>query len=157
MIRCSDGRGRLTRSNALATHTDILPTLLDVIGDDAPSVKNTFDGLSALPLATGVPSGQRDALLWEAESGVISIRTAGWYLRGSESYTDKAKANEVPLSAAELFVRPDDRWEANDISKLCPDVVEELRDAATRALANLHSGDAMPCELLRKPAEAIPQ
>jgi hypothetical protein len=37
-------------------------------------------------------------------------------------------ANET-AAASELYVRPDDRWEANDVAKLCPDVVEELRDS----------------------------
>jgi hypothetical protein len=38
-------------------------------------------------------------------------------------------------AGGELYVRPDDRWEANDVAKLCPDVVEMLSkslDTATR-------------------------
>jgi hypothetical protein len=27
---------------------------------------------------------------------------------------------------AELYVRPDDRWEMNDVAKLCPEVTERL-------------------------------
>jgi arylsulfatase A-like enzyme len=157
IIRCPDGRGRLARSGALTTHTDILPTLLDAIGDDAQNVQQPFDGLSALPLATGLPSEERDALLSATESDVLSIRTADWCLRGSVPCAEGGQTDELPSAVAELFVRPDDRWEANDISKLCPDVVEELREAATRALANLRDGDAIPRDLLAQPAEAIPQ
>jgi hypothetical protein len=37
-------------------------------------------------------------------------------------------ASNGVATVSELFVRPDDRWEANDVAKLCPDVVEELRN-----------------------------
>jgi hypothetical protein len=39
-----------------------------------------------------------------------------------------------------LYVRPDDRWEANDVAKLCPDTLESLHaalgDAGRQLLRN---------------------
>lgn len=47
-------------------------------------------------------------------SGLISIRTSDWKLiHGRER--------------DELYVKPDDRWEQNDVHDRCRDVVEELR------------------------------
>ncbi|MCO6454411.1 MAG: sulfatase-like hydrolase/transferase [Pirellulaceae bacterium] len=43
-----------------------------------------------------------------------SIRTPAWYLR-------------VPEDAApELFVKPDDRWEVNEVASRCPAIVEQM-------------------------------
>jgi hypothetical protein len=40
---------------------------------------------------------------------------------------DTASATaDASSPSVEVFVRPDDRWEANDVAKLCPDVVEML-------------------------------
>ena len=55
-----------------------------------------------------------------------SIRTAGWCLREDITQEVSAASNGV-TEVSELYVRPDDRWEANDVAKLCPEVVEELR------------------------------
>ena len=44
-----------------------------------------------------------------------AIRTPAWYLR----------AGEEP----ELFAKPDDRWEVNDVASRCPEVVEGLQEA----------------------------
>jgi len=62
-------------------------------------------------LAVG-PDGQR------------AIRTADWCLRADTSSED----------APELYVRPDDRWETNNVAKLLPEVVKSLSDNAVEAL-----------------------
>ncbi len=79
---------------------------------------------------------------------MYAIRTKSWCLRTSATDTDDMSAGEYPASASdatsqqfELFVRPDDRWEANDVSKLCPDVVEELQAAASEFLKRIEAGD----------------
>jgi hypothetical protein len=45
-------------------------------------------------------------------------------------------------------VRPDDRWEANDVAALCPDVVDGLTVAADAMTARIAAGKAMPEETL---------
>jgi hypothetical protein len=45
-------------------------------------------------------------------------------------------------------VRPDDRWEANDVFKLCPEIIEELRSASLEAIRTLAGGGSMPRLLL---------
>lgn len=46
------------------------------------------------------------------ESQAIRIAEWLWIQKGGQS---------------ELYVKPDDRWESNDVSTRCPDIVEELR------------------------------
>ncbi|HEX3599271.1 MAG TPA: sulfatase-like hydrolase/transferase, partial [Lacipirellulaceae bacterium] len=132
LIRFPDGRGQLARSESLVSHLDLLPTLLDWIGRGCDS-NLQVDGSSLLSqVVAGAPTW-RDSLLSTSSTGSYSVRTAGWSLRGDAS--DSQSADDLPT--AELFVRPDDRWEANDVSKLCPDVVEQLHQSAMDALRQL--------------------
>lgn len=59
----------------------------------------------------------RDRLCLTGRNGQRAIRTPAWYLR----------ANLDP----ELFVKPDDRWEVNNVAVRCLDVVENLQDTLT--------------------------
>jgi len=153
LIQFPDGRGRLARSGALASHLDLLPTLLDWTGDVRHSSLR-LDGSSVVPLAAAMSSAWRESLLSAGELGAFSIRTASWCLRRSapgdaaDRQCDAAPSNwDTPQ--AELFVRPDDRWEANDVAKLCSDVVEDLHRAATESLQRLSAGE--PLALARQP------
>ena len=85
------------------------------------------------PLATSSLPAWRDALVSTGTRGHRAIRTAEWCLRQGTSATRTDRANSATSSRGELYVRPDDRWEANDVAKLCPDVVETLvaRDGRT--------------------------
>jgi hypothetical protein len=56
-----------------------------------------------------------------ASSGEHWIRTPAWMLRRPAPGGDAARG-----PAAELFVKPDDRWEANEVGSRCPDIVERL-------------------------------
>lgn len=56
-----------------------------------------------------------------AASGEQWIRTPAWMLRRPAAGGDAATG-----PAAELFVKPDDRWEANEVGSRCPDMVERL-------------------------------
>jgi hypothetical protein len=118
LIRFPDSVGRLARSQHLASHYDLATALTNVspgANDEAP--------------ATAPPSTRRDALISASALGHRAIRTADWCLRTNRyaSLQDALPSSgETALPDVELFVRPDDRWEANDVAKLCPDAVESL-------------------------------
>lgn len=133
LIRFPAGRGRLARSNALTSPLDVLPTILDWIGDDSGLSARTSDGLSVMPLVASLPESWRDQLLSASTGDCYSLRTRSWCLRSDARSADGA-------AEPELYVRPDDRWEANDIAKLCPDMVDELQAAAADTLRRLNSG-----------------
>jgi arylsulfatase A-like enzyme len=136
LIRFPDGRGKLVRSDSLVSHLDLLPTLLDAEGLNN-DVSLRPDGLSLLQLAAGTTWMDRDLHL-SANSAAVAIRTSGWCLRNrlalASDAHDSTTMEEVGDSEAELFVRPDDRRETNDVSKLCPDVVEELKSLTKSTL-----------------------
>ncbi len=56
-------------------------------------------------------------LIWSAPNGSTCVRTARWLLQQT---TDGNR----------LFVKPDDRWEANDVASLCADELAELMTLA---------------------------
>jgi hypothetical protein len=84
-----------------------------------------IDGRSVLPLVERASTAWRE-LLVSVQGTARSVRTDEWTLRWE--LPTGGRADDV--SRAELYVRPDDRWEANDVARRCPDVVGELADAA---------------------------
>ncbi len=102
--RFVDRRDRLARNTQLVSLADLGPALLAC--SDGKSLIPDHDALTAFG-----PAGQR------------SIRTAEWSLVAAPSPESKRFDDHC---RRELFVRPDDRWEANDVASLCPEVVESL-------------------------------
>ena len=72
---------------------------------------------SLLPLAQNKPLTVRDRICF-AQGDEAAIRTESWHLR-------------VPGDGAapELFVKPDDRFEKNEVADRCPEIVSGLVDA----------------------------
>ena len=58
--------------------------------------------------------------------GQRAIRTPAWYLRAGLD--------------PELFAKPDDRWEINNVASRCQEVVECLQDALTQYELALPAG-----------------
>ncbi len=138
LVRFPDARGRLARSGKLASHLDLLPTIIDWIGGGLPDDVLTFDGMSVMPLATSSRTEWRQALVSVSDAGHRAIRTDDWCLRHEAPVPDdSATPAHMPPPSSELYVRPDDRWETNDVASLCPDVVEKLTQTLNDALAGL--------------------
>jgi arylsulfatase A-like enzyme len=127
LMRLPDGFGRLSRSSALVTHCDILPTIAELGGIARQQAANCA-GSSVLPLASATPSTWRTELIAKSRNGRRAIRTAEWCLRQDAANHDRESTTQSARHS-ELYVRPDDRWESNDVAKLCPEVVESLSAA----------------------------
>ncbi len=111
LMRVPDGSGALARHRGLVQTSDTYATLADwfgLAGDDTPWSK------SLLPLAfpTAVPWRQRACAANTCEA---AIRTPAWFLRTNEQ-----------AGHQHLYVKPDDRWEVNEVSGRCAAVTEEL-------------------------------
>jgi arylsulfatase A-like enzyme len=123
MIRAPGGFGRAQRTSQLVADIDLAATVAEACGlDDG---RGAFgDGRSLIPLLRGDAAGLRDALFFQSSDGDRAVRTADWYLRLPRS----SAANPPSTSDAqpELYSKPDDRWDANEISGLCADVAAEL-------------------------------
>jgi arylsulfatase A-like enzyme len=156
LIRFPDGRARLTRSARLVTHVDLLPTLAmykeassghpagaTATGSSPPCVSTqSMDGMSLLPIAQGSTAPRRDGLISAAPAGNRALRTDCW------SYRQGAPSDSIMGGGEELFVRPDDRWEANDVATRCRDVAKGLDQVIDELCRQIAKDGPMPaCEL----------
>ena len=105
------------RASELAQPADLAPYLLDWFGC-SPSLTTDPEQ----------PSTVRDHVVTIGAAGEFALRTEDWLLRQT------TKTSELGESAAvvELFAKPDDRWEANEIADRCPDDVAELLAEVSR-------------------------
>ncbi len=129
LIRFPDKTGQLQRINALVETGDVMPTLLDWV---APSTTNPIrtEGRSLLPLVTGKPTAWRDHTVSISEGGLRAIRSPSWCLQENSAEVGVAARNDTnPSPKRQLFLRPDDYHESNDIADLRGDVVEGLAEA----------------------------
>ncbi len=97
------------RVDVLTQPADLMPTLLEAFGVEPPTVH----GHSLLPLARGAG----DELRPYACSGLSIGRALEWSLRTPEwalLLPVSAELGDTPRSP-QLFVKPDDRWEVNDV------------------------------------------
>ncbi len=113
MLRFPDGAGAAARSGALIEPADVWATLLDwwEIGNRPGWGR----GRSLLPLVRDEVDQVRDRLCIGAPGDSAAIVTPAWYGRFGEE--------------PELYLKPDDRWEFNDVSRRCPEIVELLESA----------------------------
>jgi hypothetical protein len=155
LIRYPDERGKLSRSSSLVTHADVLPTILGWVEVEQLRSSSAGDGLNVAVLAENGQGAWRDALLSTSKNGNQAIRSASWSLlerSEADSRSDSLPTFENECSA-ELYVRPDDRWEANDVGKLCPEIVEQHRSAADKVIQCFAQGLPFPQALLASEAE----
>jgi hypothetical protein len=146
LVHFPDGRGALVRSHALTSHFDLSPTLIEGMDGDTKSPPGNVDGTSILPLLSSPRLPWRDWLLSTSSTGSKAIRTADWCLRQDAGQTSGPGNNAAEMEA-ELYVRPDDRWEANDVAKLCPDVVEQLGRTIEDLSRRLDQGRPLPTSI----------
>jgi hypothetical protein len=112
------------RSQALVQPADLWATLLDWHGiAERPAAP--WAG-SLLPVIRDEADSLHDRLCLMDGSGNTAIRTPAWYLReGTEP---------------ELYAKPDDRWEVNNVVGRCDEVVEMLRRALAEYVEHLRYG-----------------
>ncbi|MEX0586709.1 MAG: sulfatase-like hydrolase/transferase [Pirellulales bacterium] len=114
LLGSSDGTGAMARSNALVAPADLFATLCDwwQLKETAPPW-----AASLLPnLRDPNDSAARDRLALRTPHD-RALRTAAWSLRLADD------------DRAELFAKPDDRWEVNELADRCADVATALRES----------------------------
>jgi len=123
IMRRSDGRGALAREASLVQPADLNATLRDWFGL-APRPPFSL-GRSLLTLADTDNTADRMPIL-AVTPHERAVRTSHWFLRQAEERN-------------ELYVKPDDRWEVNEVSRQCPAIVDgliALADGIQRFLDN---------------------
>jgi arylsulfatase A-like enzyme len=118
LMRFPDGRGKLARSQALVQPHDLPGTLADWLDLDRAALASGR-ATSLLGIVDGQVESLRDHVLLVSQHD-RAIRTPGWLLR-------------QPLAgAAELYAKPGDRWEVNEVASLLPEIVAGLEAALAR-------------------------
>lgn len=133
-IRSPEESSLLLRSQAIVQPASIYSTLVEWLGLAAP--KNVLNqdcsastgARSLLGLFaddrddTDGPSLEQQLVCAVSRRGKeMSLRTPGWFFRKDGSVD--AHGNE----RVALYVKPDDRWEANEVADRCSDVVEAMQ------------------------------
>jgi len=113
------------RTQALVQSSDLFATLLE--GFEVPPPNAATARQSLLPLARDEAVTARDRLLVAGPNGQWGLRTPAWYLLHTAEST-------------QLYVKPDDRWEANDVAARCQRAIEALHPLADNYRAALANG-----------------
>jgi arylsulfatase A-like enzyme len=113
LVRLPSSETATVRSQALVHPADLCATILDWHGI-APHQRPWLAG-SLVPLMREESESIRDRLCIVGGDRERAIRTPAWYLREA--------------TTPELFRKPDDRWEVNEVSDRCAEVVELLRES----------------------------
>jgi arylsulfatase A-like enzyme len=144
LLRLPDGVEGGRRVSALTQPVDLLPTLLDAMNRPKPEVH----GGSLLPLLRGEVESVRSYVC----AGVTAKGEFTYALRTPE-WSFLAPAAETAEYAPQLFVKPDDCWEVNNVvqhhQELAQRLEQTLREFVT---ATREPGPFRPPELSVTPA-----
>jgi hypothetical protein len=111
------------RISALTQSVDVLPTLFEAFGVPLPAVH----GQSLLPLARGEGTAIREY----ACAGLRRSDGVEWALRTPQAaylLSVSSSSSEFPVDA-ELYIKPDDRWEVNNVCQHHLELAERLEQA----------------------------
>ena len=124
MLHFPDGLGAAARSQTLVEPADLFPTFLQWWNIKNSSVLPT--ALSLMPVVRQEIHMLRDRLCVAGLGTERAIRTPAWYLRSADE--------------SELYAKPDDRWEVNNVTNRCLEVVECLQDSLGQYELAIHNG-----------------
>ncbi|MHB0958218.1 MAG: sulfatase-like hydrolase/transferase [Pirellulaceae bacterium] len=127
LLHCPAGAGAALRAHQLIQPPDVYPTLLEWF--DVPLPALSLWGRGALPGTLEFESRAARDRAASVDDRERAIRVPGWFLRHD--------ATGKPL----LYVKPDDRWECNEIADRCPEVVEELAGVLQAFESAAHDDD----------------
>jgi arylsulfatase A-like enzyme len=131
LVRFPGRQSALARSQQLTQPQQVFSLLARALGDcvigPEAGGQLDFEGISDSPdfHCRAVSAGTQQR----------SIRTAAWFMRESAN----AAGNSEHVRR-ELYAKPDDRWEANEVSSRCGEVVELLAAELDRFSAAAASG-----------------
>jgi arylsulfatase A-like enzyme len=131
------------RCQGLVQPADLYATVCDWL-----SPANQAAQAAAMPWYTGrslVPRGEdgqpkRKLIVARSSAGETALSTPAWFLRAEAPL---AAGSEDAGRRLELYVKPDDRFEANEVSDRCLDIVDEFR-AVMQALESACEQGAAP-------------
>ncbi len=130
MIRLPDSATASARSHELVQSPDLYPTWLNLLTDQA--VPPQLEAADLGPLMCDEMPSWRDRIGLVGRDGRQAVRTPAWYLTTG--------------STSQLFAKPDDRWEVNDVADRHADVTERLVESLADYVAHVPTAklDGLP-------------
>ena len=150
------------RTQALVQPADIAASILDFCGLENEGSSNSARrlagiGRSLMPLLRGEQVDDFDRACIVGGSRQEAIVTPAWSLRASSALDagtpndDAVAAEGIPTNShAELFVKPDDWFEVNEVSNRCGEVVEQLHAAYDEFAAACRADESVVLAPLRE-------
>ncbi|WP_254511003.1 sulfatase family protein [Anatilimnocola floriformis] len=121
-VRFPHGEGALLRTQELCQPADLFATLADANGW---ATDETTQLQSLLRIVRGEPAVSRDVLLAAAGQQQL-VRTSAWQLRVVQNDDGEQ---------FELYAKPDDRWEFNDVASRAGDIARQLAELAKQPVS----------------------
>jgi arylsulfatase A-like enzyme len=143
IVRLPGGRHGGNRHQALVQTVDLLPTILSALGLKPLEDDEMPQGYDLLPLIRGELGKVRDYACMGMDLAEFAIRTHLWHLiLPMESDPDEPRV-------VELFRKPEDRWDQNNVVDQHVEVAEHLELVLRRFVENLRSGGSEELPPLR--------
>ena len=143
IVRLPEGRLGGRRVDAVVSHVDLRPTILDALGLSSPPVDSRQSGRSLVPLLLGLDDGERVAY----SESYYSLYHYGWApLRAI--HTGPLKFIDAP--EPELYRLSDDPGEAENVVRRTRVEARELRDRLLLMISEFKgtgAGEAAPPDL----------
>ena len=163
-IRFPDGFGATVRADALLQPPDMtrllyewlempmpdslqntpsaVPNMLNLIREEPQNLQDRILIVASQPGTTWQPGTERSAVTGSTDvRAVSSLVTPTWFLQ-----------ELVPATNADdrfaLYVKPDDRWDVNNVAGRCGEIVEQLIEVQADLARRLIAGDTTPLEPL---------
>jgi arylsulfatase A-like enzyme len=114
----SEHSGR--RVHALTQSMDLAPTIAELLGIPWQADDSLVSGKSLLPLVESASANIRTHAISTDRRGGYAVRSPNWCLL------------HHPQQSPQLFVKPDDRWEVNDLAQHNLEVLDELKEVYSK-------------------------
>ena len=134
IIRLPGGKRGGNRHQALVQTVDLLPTIVSALGKKPIEGELLPQGHDLLPLIRGELGKVRDYACMGMDLAEFAIRTHLWHLILPIEHDP-----EEPRSI-ELYRKPEDRWDQNNVAPQHVEVAEHLELVLRRFVENLRSG-----------------
>ena len=114
---------RMLRTSALAQPNDLYATLAEwfAISDVTPS-ENDRDGTSLFRFFADEETSIRERIDITGDSQICGVMQPDWFFRIHAEQDEHRESNY----RVELFAKPDDRYEINEVADRCEDIVEDF-------------------------------
>lgn len=144
-VRMPGGAGAAARATILSQPADLTATLLAWFGGELPGGGGSRNLLPSITgqAAANEPAPHQRAVAAREEFAVLHTPLWCWQAELPGSIVEEGAAAEPE---GKLFVKPDDRWEVNEVASRCPDIARRMHAELARfaELADAGRLDELP-------------